>query len=203
MTRKGKQAGVGAGLLGGSGVVALYAVGCLIACAIIAISGVVAAWLAAPQTTASTDVQGAPPDDVQELQQEIEQTREQLGETVEQLVAKTDVKARAQDKAAQLADRVKAQAGQTRAQAAARAGSLRDQVTSSAATAGQKAVYLGTAAKDQVAAAGGSAWQTTPEPARQAVAKGATTARQHRVPLAVAASVLIAGLLIVRWWRKR
>jgi uncharacterized membrane protein YqjE len=47
MTRKGKQAGVGAGLLGGSGVVALYGVGCLIACAIIAISGAVAAWLAA------------------------------------------------------------------------------------------------------------------------------------------------------------
>jgi uncharacterized membrane protein YqjE len=47
MTRKGKQAGVGAGLLGGSGVVSLYGVGCLIACAIIAISGVVAAWLAA------------------------------------------------------------------------------------------------------------------------------------------------------------
>jgi uncharacterized membrane protein YqjE len=47
MTRKGKQAGVGAGLLGGSGLVALYGVGCLIACAIIAISGAVAAWLAA------------------------------------------------------------------------------------------------------------------------------------------------------------
>jgi uncharacterized membrane protein YqjE len=47
MTRKGKQAGVGAGWLGGSGLVALYGVGCLIACAIIAISGVVAAWLAA------------------------------------------------------------------------------------------------------------------------------------------------------------
>jgi uncharacterized membrane protein YqjE len=47
MTRKGKQAGVGAGLLGGSGLVALYGVGCLIACVVIAISGVVAAWLAA------------------------------------------------------------------------------------------------------------------------------------------------------------
>jgi membrane protein len=47
MTNKGKQAGLGAGLLGGSGLVALYGVGCLIACAIIAISGVVAAWLAA------------------------------------------------------------------------------------------------------------------------------------------------------------
>jgi uncharacterized membrane protein YqjE len=47
MTRKGKQAGSGAGLLGGAGLVALYGVGCLIACAIIAISGVVAAWLSA------------------------------------------------------------------------------------------------------------------------------------------------------------
>ncbi|SRR5581483_4534315 len=47
MTRKGKQAGVGAGLLGGSGLIALYAVGCLLACVIIALSGVLAAWLAA------------------------------------------------------------------------------------------------------------------------------------------------------------
>jgi hypothetical protein len=47
MTRKGKQAGMGAGLLGGGGLIALYGVGCLIACVIIAISGAVAAWLAA------------------------------------------------------------------------------------------------------------------------------------------------------------
>jgi hypothetical protein len=47
MTRKGKQAGSGIGMLGGGGLVALYGLGCLLACAIIAISGVVAAWLAA------------------------------------------------------------------------------------------------------------------------------------------------------------
>ena len=47
MTRKGKQAGVGAGMLGSGGLIALYGVGCLIACAIIALSGVVAPWLAA------------------------------------------------------------------------------------------------------------------------------------------------------------
>jgi uncharacterized membrane protein YqjE len=47
MTRKGKQAGMGAGMLGGGGLVALYGLGCLIACVIIAISGVLAAWLAA------------------------------------------------------------------------------------------------------------------------------------------------------------
>jgi uncharacterized membrane protein YqjE len=47
MTRKGKQAGLGAGLMGGGGLIALYGVGCLIACAIIAISGALAAWLSA------------------------------------------------------------------------------------------------------------------------------------------------------------
>jgi membrane protein len=47
MTRKGKQAGLGIGMMGGSALVALYGVGCLIACVIIAISGAVAAWLAA------------------------------------------------------------------------------------------------------------------------------------------------------------
>jgi hypothetical protein len=47
MASKGKSAGSGAGLLGGSAAIALYGVGCLIACAIIAISGAVPAWLAA------------------------------------------------------------------------------------------------------------------------------------------------------------
>jgi len=47
MASKGKQAAVGAGLYGAGGMVAFYGVGCLLACAVIAISGVVAAWLAA------------------------------------------------------------------------------------------------------------------------------------------------------------
>lgn len=47
MTRKGKQAGIGAGMLGGSGLIALYGVGCLLACAILGISRVLEPWLAA------------------------------------------------------------------------------------------------------------------------------------------------------------
>jgi hypothetical protein len=47
MTRKGKRAGMGIGILGGSGLTALYGLGCLIACVILAISGALAAWLAA------------------------------------------------------------------------------------------------------------------------------------------------------------
>jgi uncharacterized membrane protein len=47
MTRKGKQAGLGVGMFAGGGVFAWFGLGCLIACAIIAIAGVIAAWLAA------------------------------------------------------------------------------------------------------------------------------------------------------------
>jgi uncharacterized membrane protein YqjE len=47
MTSKGKQAALGAGMFGASGMVAVYGVGCLLACVIIALSGVVTAWLAA------------------------------------------------------------------------------------------------------------------------------------------------------------
>src|ERR1700734_1837405 len=47
MTRKGKQAGIGAGMLGGSGLIALYGVACLLACAILGLSRVLEPWLAA------------------------------------------------------------------------------------------------------------------------------------------------------------
>jgi Putative Actinobacterial Holin-X, holin superfamily III len=47
LARKGKKAGVGAGLLGGSGLVAWYGAGCLIACAVAALSLVLAVWAAA------------------------------------------------------------------------------------------------------------------------------------------------------------
>src|SRR5690348_6664357 len=47
MTRKGKQFGVGAGMISGGGLIALYGVGCLIACAVLAISEALAPWLSA------------------------------------------------------------------------------------------------------------------------------------------------------------
>jgi uncharacterized membrane protein YqjE len=47
MTRKGKQAGLGVGMFAGGGVFAWFGLACLIACAVIAIAGVIAAWLAA------------------------------------------------------------------------------------------------------------------------------------------------------------
>ena len=47
MTGKAKTAGKGAGLFGGGGILALYGGGCLVACAVIALTGVLRPWLAA------------------------------------------------------------------------------------------------------------------------------------------------------------
>jgi Putative Actinobacterial Holin-X, holin superfamily III len=47
LAAKGKQAGLGAGLFGAAGVLGLYAVGALTACLILALSLVLAGWLAA------------------------------------------------------------------------------------------------------------------------------------------------------------
>jgi Protein of unknown function (DUF3618) len=157
--------------------------------------------------TSHADADPGPLNDVQELRQQIEQAREHLGETVEQLVAKTDLKARAQDRAAELAGRVKGTASQARTQAAVRAGNVRDQLARTTAGTGRRAKSAGTAVSEQfrgrVASAGAPVWQATPEPVRQAIATAASTARQRRVPLAVAAGVLGVGYLAVRRWRRR
>ena len=47
VTRKGRRLGIGAGLFGAAGLLALYAVGVLIATAILALALVIDAWLAA------------------------------------------------------------------------------------------------------------------------------------------------------------
>lgn len=47
MTTKAKRAGLGAGLLGGGGLIALYGVGCLVAAAVLGITVALPAWLAA------------------------------------------------------------------------------------------------------------------------------------------------------------
>ena len=48
MTEKAKHAGLGAGLFGGAGVVALYGVGALVATLVLGLALVLPAWLAAP-----------------------------------------------------------------------------------------------------------------------------------------------------------
>jgi cobalamin biosynthesis Mg chelatase CobN len=142
---------------------------------------------------------GAVPGDEQELREEIEQTRELLGETVEQLAAKTDVKARARAKAADLTGRVKDKTAQARAKAGDGGAGVRSQTAGKTALARQQAA----AARNRLQAQAAGAWQAAPEGVRRTVAKGASTANQRRAPLAVAAAVLIAGYLVFRWWRRR
>jgi small-conductance mechanosensitive channel len=119
----------------------------------------------------------ASPDDPEQLLAAIEQTREELGRTVEQLVAKTDVKARAQAKVSDLAQRAKDATSQVRHQAAAQAGSARSQLA------------------DRYQAAG---------PLKQAATQRIQRARTHRKPLIIAAGALIAGaVVVVTIWRRR
>jgi hypothetical protein len=143
-----------------------------------------------PDTASQAGAAPTAPNDPQELEREIERTREQLGQTVELLAAKADVKGRAQAKATELSERIKSKAGQVRQQAATRGGSVRGQLAGPTATA-----------QKRVTAAATPVWQATPEPVREAVAKGASTARQRRMQLAAAAGAVIVGYLLIKWRR--
>ena len=148
---------------------------------------------------AGTGASAAVPDDPEQLRQEIERTREQLGETVEALVYKTDVKARARERAEQLSQRVKgttaqvkeqaaARTIQARAQATARAGQARSQLAGKTADARNAAVATGGPARDQLqaraTAVGGAVRDKTPEPvqraARQVAQRTSAVAGQRR-----------------------
>jgi chromosome segregation ATPase len=148
------------------------------------------------------EAQSGPPDGLQELKAEIEQTREQLGQTVEQLAAKADVKSQARAKMAALTGQAKSKAAQARTQAAGRSAGARSQVAGKAVLVRQKTAGVSGTAKTQVQAWAAPVWQATPEPLQRAATKSARTARQ-RPELLAAAGALLAGLLAVRWWRRR
>ena len=140
------------------------------------------------------------PENERELRQEIEQTRERLGDTVEQLVAKTDIKGRARAKAAVLTGRVKDKSALARSKAADRGAGARSQVAGKTQMARQKAA----SGRGQLQARASGAWQAAPEGVRRTVTKGASTARQSWVPLAVAAALLAlgGGYLAFQWWKE-
>jgi hypothetical protein len=120
------------------------------------------------------------------MREEIERTREQLGETVQALAAKADVKARAQDKAAQVAGRMKTKARHARQQAAVKVGQVQSQLADESAAPWQKMASMSGPANQQVrqqaALAAAKISTITPEPVQRAAHKAAATARQHRVP---------------------
>jgi hypothetical protein len=164
---------------------------------------------AVPAAVTGQDVSAAaaPPDDPQQLAEEIKRTREQLGETVEQLAAKADVKARAQDKASQLTGRLKDKAGQARQQAAATAGQVQRQLADKTTGPRQKVVSVSGPVQDQVrqqaATAAARISKVTPEPVRRATAKAAATARQRRATLAAAIGAGVLAWMVIARWRRR
>ena len=82
--------------------------------------------------------------------------------------------------------------------------SVRSQVADKTAAARQKATSAGAARKGQLrnraAAVSAPAWQATPEQVRRAVTNGASGAKEHWIPLTLAAGVLIVGCLALRQW---
>jgi Protein of unknown function (DUF3618) len=70
--------------------------------------------------------QGSRTPEEEALAGEIEQTRQQLGETVEALAAKTDVKARAQHRAAEVTSSLRGKARVAKDKVTERAAELRD-----------------------------------------------------------------------------
>ena len=161
----------------------------------------------AQETSPLTGSIATAPDATRQLELEIERTREQLGDTVQELLARVDVKARARAKATEVSGKAKSTIVQARNQAVTRAGGVRDQVAGNTAAARQKAASAGRAGRDQVrgriVAAGTPAWGAMPEQVRRAVTKGTNGAREHPMPLAVAAGVVIVGCLVIWQWKSR
>jgi hypothetical protein len=140
-----------------------------------------------------------PPDDKEELEQEIAATRERLGATVGELAAKLDVKSQARAQVSRLKGRVTGTARQAGAQATAQSGKLRGQLTATAARAKGKAADTAGQARGQAA----SAAHSVPEPARRAAATGAGIAKRRPVQIGAAVGVLIAAIVAVLLRRKR
>ena len=178
-----------------------------------------------PAAASPAGQQAATGDEIAQLRQEIERTRAQLGEIMGQLAAGADVKAMAAGKASEVSERMKSKAdrarqqaastagnvrsqlagktGQARQQAASTADAVRGQLADKTATARQRAQSAGQSGKEQIAAAGAPVWDAAPEPVRQAVAKGASSAQGRRVPIALALGTVVVVLLVLRLRRRR
>ncbi|MFI5064456.1 MAG: DUF3618 domain-containing protein [Streptosporangiales bacterium] len=156
----------------------------------------------------------APADDPQALMAEIERTREELGHTVEALAAKVDVKARAQERAAEVSDQVRSRLAGVKEDLAGKVGQVTTGLTGKAAQTrqavsgnGRTVLGAGQPAARQVtgraAQAGSAAWKAAPEPVRQTARRAVAAVDQHRVEAAaITGAVLLAGWLAVRWIRR-
>ncbi|MCT9011657.1 DUF3618 domain-containing protein [Streptomyces rhizosphaerihabitans] len=127
-----------------------------------------------------------------ELREQIEHTRHELGDTVQALADKTDVKARARQKAGQLKDDAVARAGELKVQATKATSRVQDKLPDSFK---QKAAQAAGQARATATQAGRKWEEKAPAPLQQKTAQSAQLAREHRtLLLTVAAGIAVLWL---------
>ena len=166
------------------------------------------------ETAGGASGQAHAPADPQALLEEIEHTREELGQTVEALAAKVDVKARAQERAAEVSGQVRTRLAGVKQDLAGKVGQVTGGLTGKAAQtrqavseSGMTVLGAGQPAARQVtsraAQAGSTAWNAAPEPVQRTARRAAAAVDEHRVEAAaIAGAVLLASWLAVRWIRR-
>jgi Protein of unknown function (DUF3618) len=152
----------------------------------------------------------APPADAEALVEEINRTREELGDTVQALAAKADVKARAQQRAAEVSGQLKGRLAGLKQDLGSRVGQLTGKASGTGQTvAGRGKTMLGASqpAARQLAGratqTGTSAWAATPEPVQRRARQVARAVDDNRGPaIAIAGVTLVGAWLAIRWLRR-
>ncbi|MER5402928.1 DUF3618 domain-containing protein [Streptomyces sp. NPDC002599] len=144
-------------------------------------------------TQTPADQQSAPSPD--QLREQIEHTRHDLGLTVQALADKTDIKARARQRAGELKEQAVLKAVELKAQAAKATSQVQDKLPDSV---NDKAAQAAGQVRATTARAGQMWEEKAPEPLRQKTARSAQLARDHRTVLLAAAAGITAIWLVSR-----
>ncbi|MFD7461219.1 MULTISPECIES: DUF3618 domain-containing protein [unclassified Streptomyces] len=131
----------------------------------------------------------------EELREQVARTRSELGDTVEAIAAKSDVKSRAQEKAAEVREQAAAKAGELRAKAAEVAHQVQDKLPEPVK---DKASQAAGQARETAARAGRVWEEKAPEQVRHTTAEGTRLARDHRTLLLAVAGAAMAVWLVCR-----
>jgi hypothetical protein len=131
----------------------------------------------------------------EELREQVERTRRELGDTVQELAGRTDVKARAQEKAAA----VKGQMTALREQTAAKASELTGQARAKAAEATHALQdRLPEPVRDKAAAAAGQTRATADRAGQVWQDKASGPVRDNRAALITAGAALLVACVLLR-----
>ncbi|MEW1568969.1 MULTISPECIES: DUF3618 domain-containing protein [unclassified Streptomyces] len=130
-----------------------------------------------------------------ELREQIEHTRHELGDTVQALADKTDVKARAQQKAGQLKEQAVVKAGELKSQATKTTTQIQEKLPDPVK---EKAAQAAGQARAAAAQAGQMWEEKAPESLQDKTAQVIQRARDNRTVLLVAAAGLTVLWLAAR-----